>query len=142
MLGMNIEQQLVVFLLLLLVGFLSGLLFDILRAGGKGFGFSKTIVFLTDLVFCVIFTFIAFQILYTLNWGELRFYIFLALIIGLIIYYSFCSRFVYQSLRRFFKKLYQKNLYYKKRWQEFIKKNRTSFNGACSGLKNIFRKDE
>jgi spore cortex biosynthesis protein YabQ len=139
---MSIEQQLVVFLLLLLLGFLSGLLFDVLRACGKGFGLSKYTVFLTDLVFCLIFTLVVFQILYVFNWGEVRFYIFFAIIMGLIFYYGFCSRFVYNRLRLFFKILHQRIFYLYKRWQEFFKKNRTIFYRGYFSLKNMFRKDE
>jgi spore cortex biosynthesis protein YabQ len=142
MLEISIEQQLVVFLLLIVLGFISGLLFDLLRGCGKGFEFSKSIIFLTDLVFCILFTLVVSRVLYRLNWGELRFYVFLALLLGIIFYYGLCSRFVYHIAKHFSKIIYRKALNLQKRWQGFTKKSRIVFYKGYTSLNNLFRKDE
>ena len=89
---MEFSAQIKTFLLIAATGIFLGVLFDTYRVLRRCFRPSRLITSLADLIYCLIASAIAFAALLAGNWGELRFYIFIALIIGLAAYYRIASK--------------------------------------------------
>ncbi len=127
MLEPAVEQQLLVFLCICFLGFMIGVFFDLLRAWGKVFNISPRSFFVADFLFCVLAMLAVYITLFFINRGEVRLYVFLALLVGLIVYYLFCSRYVYKQYLFFFKMyraLSKKMSKLKVAWQEYCSKRR------------------
>lgn len=75
-------------------GILIGFLFDFYRALRSNFKIIKYISILFDIVFWILVTTIVFITINTVEHFELRYYHFIALFIGFILYYNIISRFV------------------------------------------------
>lgn len=102
MFGLPVEQQLFVFLYFYVAGILAGFVFDFFKALVKTFRFSRKVIFLLDLLLCLLGALIIFFILYLTNYGEVRFFIFLALMFGIFFYYIICSSFIYKQISLLF----------------------------------------
>jgi spore cortex biosynthesis protein YabQ len=105
MFGLPVEQQLLVFLYFNAAGLMTGLVFDFFKAFAKVFSFSKKMVFFLDLILCLLVSFIVYYILFLLNYGEVRLFVFLALLFGMLFYYLVISGFMYRNLLVIFKAL-------------------------------------
>ncbi len=84
-------SQLATFLWLSLTGIALSFLFDcyrLMRGTLKPRGF---ITSLTDLVFWLLSTLVVFAVLLRNNWGEMRLYVFVSLILGVLVYYRILS---------------------------------------------------
>ena len=68
-----------------------GLLFDLYRLWRRATGPKKTVTVLSDILFWVIATPLTYVYLLMGNWGELRFYVFVGLLLGLFLYFSVFS---------------------------------------------------
>ncbi len=91
-------QQVMVFLVILVAGLLTGLLFDLMRAVSRVWQLPKSILFLADMLLSLCVAFIVYQILYLFNQGELRFFVYLSFFLGVVSYYYFCCRHLYKHL--------------------------------------------
>lgn len=105
MFGLPVEQQLLVFLYFIAVGLITGLIFDFFKAFAKVFSFSRRIIFFMDLILCLLAALIIYQILYLLNYGEVRLFVFIALVFGMFFYYLVLSVFMYRNLLIIFRAL-------------------------------------
>ncbi len=90
----SLSSQANLFLVTILIGFIIGLVYDFFRITRKLFHHSNLLVYIEDLLFWIISTFICFYILLHKNNLELRFYIVIGIIIGLCLYFSIFSQFV------------------------------------------------
>ena len=81
------SEQLSIFLSSLGVGFILGVLYDILRGIRLSVSKSKVLVVVFDLIYFLLLAFITFIFILAANKGEIRFYIILGEIIGLVFYY-------------------------------------------------------
>lgn len=81
------SEQLSIFLSSLGVGFILGVLYDVLRGIRLSFSKSKVLVVIFDLIYFILLAFITFIFILAVNKGEIRFYIILGEIIGLLFYY-------------------------------------------------------
>ena len=99
----TVGQQFIVLLYLSAAGMMIGAAFDLTKAWHKVFHFSRALFFIVDLVICLVAALAVFRVLYITNWGEVRIYVFLALLLGIIIYYALCSRLFYLNFLKFFK---------------------------------------
>ncbi len=95
MFELTVEQQLIVFLYFNAAGLIMGLVFDFFKVFTKVSG--KTIFFL-DLLLCLPAAFTFYYILYLLNYGEIRLFVFLAFIAGMFFYYLILSGFICRNL--------------------------------------------
>ena len=75
-------------------GIAIGILFDINRSLKNNFKFIKRISFIFDILFWVIVTLIIFIVINATSKFELRYYHFIALLVGFILYYNTISKFV------------------------------------------------
>lgn len=116
----SLGQQIAMVFVLMAAGFLTGLLFDLMRAVHRVSQFPKAVLFLTDMTLSVSVTFVVYQVLYMFNQGELRFFVYLSFFLGIIFYYYFCSRYLYKHILNTLKyilRLWQIcNLYWLKGW--------------------------
>ena len=81
------------FLYFCLVGILVNFIFDIFRFIRKNFKTPDYITYIEDIIFLVISTIIVMFALWKISNGILRFYIFLAIFLGIIIYSLTFSKF-------------------------------------------------
>ena len=88
----GILSQIYIFSIFILNGITIGLIFDIFRSFRKTFKTSDIITYFEDILFWVISGGITLYLIFYFNNGELRAYIFLGLITGLIIYILFLSK--------------------------------------------------
>lgn len=83
---MNYFSQEEVFLLFFIIGLIIGLIFDFFKVLRKAFKTSDLITFIEDLLFLFMSgSLIVFGII-KLNSGEVRFYLFLGMLFGILIY--------------------------------------------------------
>lgn len=86
------ENQLYLFLIFILTGFLIGILFDVFRIFRKSFKTTDTLTYIEDICFWILTTIIILYSIYKFNNGELRWFIFLGLFFGFSIYMLILSK--------------------------------------------------
>ena len=88
--GVNISSELITFVAVIIAGIISGIIYDtffVISKANKG----KTIGFY-DLIFTILLLGIVLSVFYFFNSYELRWYMFIGLILGLIFYYLLLSK--------------------------------------------------
>jgi len=91
-------QQLKTFLVMFIFGFMVGVMFDYYRKiSGKFILKYSFIIKITDFLFWVVCGIIGTLLLLIFNWGNLRFYIFLAIFLGIIFYFFILQKIVFQG---------------------------------------------
>lgn len=91
-------QEVYVFLSAMASGFAAGFLYDLFRLKRKALKTKSFAVYIDDIVFWIITALIVFIAAYSSNQGEIRFYFFLAVTLGVSVYYWLFSRWVIQIL--------------------------------------------
>lgn len=92
--------QIANFLITIFNGMIIGLLFDGYRVL-RGIMTPKMLITeLGDLLFWLIATMLVFGTLIFINWGEVRLYIFIGLMIGFVLYMRLFSRYILRLLKR------------------------------------------
>ena len=86
--------QLQLFFIFLLNGLLIGLLFDFFRILRKAMKTADFITYIEDALFWILTGFIILYSIFTYNNGEIRLFMFLAIILGLLIYLAFISKII------------------------------------------------
>ena len=81
------NEQLSIFALSLGLGFLLGVLYDVIRAIRLSVTLSKIVLVICDVLYFIFFGLISFLFILALNKGEIRFYIIVGEIIGAVFYY-------------------------------------------------------
>jgi len=92
------STQVNTFLLIGATAMLLGVLFDVYRVLRGFFRPPWLITSVTDLVYWLVAAGVAFLALILGNWGELRFYVFIAMFLGVAAYYRLASRHVIKLL--------------------------------------------
>ena len=86
-------EQLYIFGSFLLTGFSIGILFDIFRILRKSFKTWDWITYIEDFLFWILTGLILLFSIFTFNEGELRGYIFIAIMLGIILYLLILSKY-------------------------------------------------
>lgn len=81
-----ITNQAYLFLIFTLNGIIIGILFDVFRILRRTFKTNDIITYLQDLIFWILAGISVLYFIFEFNNGELRMYIFIAIILGLILY--------------------------------------------------------
>ena len=89
----NPINQVYLFIVYLLCGIAIGIFFDIFRVLRRSFKTPDVVTYIEDVIFGVLTGVFLIIMLFVLNNGELRFYIFIAIILGLAIYFLTISKF-------------------------------------------------
>jgi len=84
--------ELTIFISMTILGMAIGVLWDIFRVMGKKWSLPRTIICIFDAIFWIVVTASVFVTLMYLNDGAIRFFEFLGMIIGTILYFSAFSR--------------------------------------------------
>ncbi len=90
----SLSNQAYIFLVTIVIGLFIGLIYDFFRLIRKIFVHKNSAVYFEDVLFWLISTFVCFYILLHKNNLELRFYLFLGIVLGLIFYFALISHFV------------------------------------------------
>jgi len=94
----SLESQLFSFIVTLLMGITIGILFDFYNVTKGIIRPRKVGIYLGDLLFWVITTIVVFFMLLIGNWGELRFYVVIGILAGVLCYIKLLSRIVIKTL--------------------------------------------
>lgn len=89
-----IQNQLFSFFIYVIVGILLGFIFDIFRALRKSIKNSTVATNIEDILFVIISFIIIAMVVQIVNKGELRFYILLGIILGILIYFLSVSKYI------------------------------------------------
>ena len=87
-------QDMNVFYATIYGGILIGILFDINRSLKENFKVIKKTCFILDVLFWIVITLIVFIVVNTISKFQLRYYHFVALAVGFILYYNTISKFI------------------------------------------------
>lgn len=102
---MNFNGQLDTFIYTLITGILLGIIFDVYRVMRRTFKPQIWVTSFTDLLYWLLATFLVFTTIIIGNWGEVRLYVFIGLILGVISYFRFVSRIVIWLIIRIIRRL-------------------------------------
>ena len=100
---MEFSTPIKTFLAITATGIIIGVLFDAYRVLQWRFRPPRLITSVTDFIYCLLASAIAFVVLLISNWGEFRFYVVIALLSGLFFYYRLASRHVMKFIVILFK---------------------------------------
>ena len=89
----EIISQMQYFAMYMICGIIIGIFFDIFRIMRKSFKTPDFVTYIEDIIFGILTGIFLIFILFVLNNGELRFYIFLALLLGNIVYLATISKY-------------------------------------------------
>lgn len=89
-----IENQAILFIIFLLNGIIIAFLFDIFRILRKSFKTSDIVTYIEDILFWILTGLIIIYSIFTFNNGEIRFFMFIAILIGSILYLLYLSSYV------------------------------------------------
>lgn len=90
---MEINAQLISFLTTLCIGIILGAIFDFYRVSRNMFKPRAWITWVFDALYWLVAIVITFIGLLFCNWAELRFYIFIGIMVGTLLYFKICSRY-------------------------------------------------
>lgn len=93
-----VAEQVIIFIMLVLLGNLIGILFDFYRVIQKAYSLRKRGTNLGDAVFWILVTIITYLFLLIYLWGEVRVYVFIAMVIGFLIYLKLFSARMYHII--------------------------------------------
>lgn len=114
-LGLNMQISLVIYSLI--GGVITGILFDIYR-GIRGLNSIKILTVIEDILFCILIALIVFTFLLYTNYAFLTPYVYVFIIIAILLYLKFISKYFYASEMLIAKLLYKliriilKNIWY------------------------------
>lgn len=95
---MQVESQFSIFFTTVITGIVLGFLFDFYRVLRGTFRVQGFVTWVTDLLYWLVATAVVFIALVLSNWGELRFYVFLGIVGGVILYYRLISTYIIRLL--------------------------------------------
>ncbi len=92
-----VGNQVYVFLSSFVGGIIIGFIYDLFRIKRKAFRTGKIATFIEDVAYWIIVTFVMFFVIYRSNDGELRVYVFIGAILGVLLYALLFSKIVINS---------------------------------------------
>ena len=138
----TVTDPLLFFLASILFGVCLQAIYDIIRGIRRVFYHKSVFLFIEDIGFGIFTAVMAFIFLCTYNDGELRGFFFLGIVIGMILYYQLCSKFLLRAvihiteklkkiIRQFEKVCLRPGIHIKRnlKWQ-LKKAKKTSYNGT------------
>lgn len=105
------NSQFGIFLIFLFAGIAICLLYDMFRAIRKTIKTSDFITYIEDIIFWICVAIFLIYLIFILNSGELRFFMFIAICIGGIVYYFALSKYIMNisvHILGFFKAIFKK----------------------------------
>ena len=114
-LELNVQISLVIYSLI--GGLIAGILFDIYR-GIRGLNSIKILTIIQDILFCILIALVVFTFLLYANYAFLTPYVYAFIIIAILLYFKFISKYFYASeivvAKSFYKliRILLKNIWY------------------------------
>ncbi len=136
MFGMEVvvADQTIMFLQACLLGFVLGFFYEIFRILRLMFKTGATAVFVQDLLYWSASALVSFLFIVTVNSGQLRIFLLLGIIIGMIIYYFTLGALIMKAskaiigfIRRVFRFLYRRIVTPMQRFNAFMKRKAVRF---------------
>ena len=128
-----------IFVIFILNGFLIGILFDIFRILRKSFKTKDIVTYIEDILFWIITgVFLLYSVFY-FNDGEIRLYMFIAILIGVLLYMLILSSYIVKinvKIITFVKNLLQKT------FNVFFKPFKKLFDKIRLMITNLFKKNQ
>lgn len=90
----SLNAQFYAFIITVLAGVTIGILFDFYRVIRGLVRPKKVFTYLGDLTFWVISTLVVFFLLLIGNWGEIRFYVWVGVLVGITLYQKYLSKYI------------------------------------------------
>lgn len=87
-------NQATLFLIFILNGFLVGVLFDIFRIIRKTFKTKDIVTYIQDILFWILTGFLIIYFVFNFSEGEIRGYMFIAIVLGIGMYILTCSKII------------------------------------------------
>jgi len=87
----SLSSQFISLLTMIISGMMLGVLYDIYRVVASQFHFRRWLISLLDIMYWILSALFVFRMLYLSNSGEVRFYVFFGLTIGIIFHYVYFS---------------------------------------------------
>ena len=107
-----------IFVIFILNGFLIGILFDIFRILRKSFKTKDIVTYIEDILFWIITGIFLLYSVFKFNNGEIRLYMFIAILIGVLLYMLILSSYIIKinvkiitSIKKLFQKIF--NIFFK-----------------------------
>lgn len=91
---MSLTDQFYAFFIMLLCGLILGISFDIYRVSARPLFRQRWILFIMDILYWVVSTFLIFRMLYVSNDGEIRLFVFLGVLLGAWGYFRYISSYI------------------------------------------------
>lgn len=117
-----VAEQLYIFGWAIIYGIIVGVSYDFIRIMRRIIPHKRTLINLEDLFFWILTSIIVFQYIFTFNNGNIRFYIFLGLGIGCIIYYLTLSNIIISSITFILRPFFSLMNYFHKKAKKYLKK--------------------
>lgn len=120
----NFSQE-QIFMLFFIIGLIIGIIFDFFRGIRKNFKSSDFMTLIEDIVFLGLTSFLIIFSIIRINGGEVRFYLFLAIFFGILLYSLTISNLcviIFSVIVRICKKMLQIPLHLLKIIVKFVKK--------------------
>ena len=89
-----VTGQAIIFLIFITIGIIIGIVFDIFRIFRKTFNTPDIVTYIEDIIFWLLTGLIIIYSIFVFNNGEIRLYMFLAVILGCLIYMLLFSKFI------------------------------------------------
>ncbi|MDX9871998.1 MAG: spore cortex biosynthesis protein YabQ [Clostridia bacterium] len=93
-----VAEQITVFIMLVILGLAIGLIYDFYRVLRRVHGLKKKGTNIGDAFFWLVVTVCTYIFLLKILWGEVRFYVFISMAIGFILYIKVGSPFIFRKL--------------------------------------------
>lgn len=128
-----------IFVIFILNGFLIGILFDIFRILRKSFKTKDIVTYIEDILFWIITGVFLLYSVFKFNDGEIRLYMFIAILIGVLLYMLILSSYIVKinvKIITFVKNLLQKT------FNVFFKPFKKLFDKIRLMITNLFKKNQ
>lgn len=106
----SVSNQLYVFFVMILCGVCAGVLFDLLRALRRAFGANSFTTSVSDILFWLAISIGVYMTIFMFNYGQIRWYEIIGIILGSVIYFLALSGIIMKilgALFNFFTKIFQ-----------------------------------
>ena len=141
----TVTDPLLFFLVSILFGVCLQAIYDIIRGIRRVFYHKSVFLFIEDIGFGIFTAVMAFIFLCTYNDGELRGFFFLGIVVGMILYYQLCSKFLLMAvihiteklkkiIRQFEKVCLRPGIHIKRNLKWQLKKEKTTVYCICARI--------
>ena len=128
-----------IFVIFILNGFLIGILFDIFRILRKSFKTKDIVTYIEDILFWIITGVFLLYSVFNFNDGEIRLYMFIAILIGVLLYMLILSSYIVKINVKIITSV--KNLL-QKTFNVFFKPFKKLFDKIRLMITNLFKKNQ